>query len=367
MVRILHLADFHLDSSFDALPPAKAAERRGEFRETIGRAVRYANESGVDLILIPGDVFDGSSVFYETAEAVSRELAKARGLVFIAPGNHDCYSPGSIYTSINWSENVHIFKSNAIERVKIPRLGTSVYGAAFTAQGCDKNLLAGFRADDGDTSIMVLHADLNQPNSRYNPIGESDIKASGLDYLALGHVHAYSGIKKAGQTAYAYSGCVEGRGFDELGDKGVIVGSVGKNTVDLAFVPMAKRRYLSKELDVTDLGPGEITAKILLLFEPGGGEDIVRVTLLGERDIGEILTENIEKEIGDKFYHAVVHDETRVKRNLWQDTGADTLKGQFLQAMKIALNSAKDDAERDKIELAARFGMAALEKREWIK
>lgn len=366
MVRILHLADFHLDSLFDALPPTKAAERRGEFRETIGRAVQYANESAVDLILIPGDMFDGGSVFYETADAVSRELAKARALVFIAPGNHDCYAPGSIYTSIHWSDNVHIFKSGEIERIKIPKLGASVYGAAFTAPGCDRSLLAGFHADEDDVSIMVLHGDLNQPNSRYNPISEADIRASGLDYLALGHVHAYSGIKKAGSTTYAYCGCIEGRGFDEQDDKGVIVGGVGKNESVLSFLPIAKRRCLSRELDVTELSAGEIPAKILSLFEPGSRMDIVKVTLLGERNIGEISAEDIEKEISDEFYHIVVHDETRVRRDLWQDTGADTLKGQFLQAMKIAVNNAKDDAERAKIELAARFGIAALEKREWI-
>ena len=43
-----------------------------------------------------------------------------------------------------------------------------------------------------------------------------------MDYIALGHIHKFSGIKRIGNTYYAYSGCPEGRGFDEEGDKGII-------------------------------------------------------------------------------------------------------------------------------------------------
>ena len=364
MVKILHLADFHLDSPMDALPPAKATERRAELRETIMRAVQLANETGVQIILIPGDLFDGASVFYETAEAVSRELAKARARVFIAPGNHDYYAPGSIYTSIRWSDNVHVFTSQKIERVQVPELGLSVYGAAFTAPACDMGLLRGFRADPDDISIMVMHGDVGQLNSRYNPIGIIDIQESGLDYLALGHVHAFSGIQRVGTTAYAYPGCIEGRGFDELGDKGAIVGIVSKGNSEFTFLPLARRRYLSLDLNITGLAKAEIVERIINGFGHGSERDIVRIILKGEQEMNDAVSVDIENEVRDAFYHVLVHDETRIKQDLWQDSDSDTLRGQFLRRMKEELDKAQDDARREEIELAVRFGIAAIEKRE---
>ena len=41
-----------------------------------------------------------------------------------------------------------------------------------------------------------------------------------MDYIALGHRHSFSGINIAGRTHFAYSGCPQGRGFDELDEKG---------------------------------------------------------------------------------------------------------------------------------------------------
>ena len=52
--------------------------------------------------------------------------------VFIAPGNHDFYSPRSIYAGTRWPENVHIFSTVQVESVELPALGCVVHGAAFT-------------------------------------------------------------------------------------------------------------------------------------------------------------------------------------------------------------------------------------------
>ena len=57
------------------------------------------------------------------------------------------------------------------------------------------------------------------PDSGYGPISPGDIAASRLDYLALGHIHQASGLQREGSTYWAYPGCPEGRGFDELREK----------------------------------------------------------------------------------------------------------------------------------------------------
>jgi len=51
MTKILHTADFHLDSAFTALPEEKARLRRQEARQLTDRLVDYANDHGVELLL----------------------------------------------------------------------------------------------------------------------------------------------------------------------------------------------------------------------------------------------------------------------------------------------------------------------------
>ena len=62
-------------------------------------------------------------------------------------------------------------------------------------------------------------------------------------------------MRQAGQTAWAYCGCPEGRGFDETGDKGVLVGEVSPGEAKLEFVPLCKRRYREITVDVTGKAP----------------------------------------------------------------------------------------------------------------
>ena len=60
MIRILHAADLHLDSPFEGLPEEKAALRRAEQRELLRELAQLRAESGAQLVLLPGDIFDSS-------------------------------------------------------------------------------------------------------------------------------------------------------------------------------------------------------------------------------------------------------------------------------------------------------------------
>ena len=75
MVKVLHAADFHLDSAFGALSEERSRQRRQECRRLVDRMVDYANDHGAELMLLSGDLFDGERVYAQTAE----ELAAALG------------------------------------------------------------------------------------------------------------------------------------------------------------------------------------------------------------------------------------------------------------------------------------------------
>ena len=57
-------------------------------------------------------------------------------------------------------------------------------------------------------------------------------------------------------------------------------------------------------------------------------------------------------------------DRTTVRRDLWSRAEEDTLTGLFLRQMRLRLEAAADGDERERLELAVRFGLAALEHRE---
>ena len=254
MVRVVHAGDFHLDSAFGALTPEQARQRRMESRRTPERLVEWANDHGADLLLLSGDLFDSDSPYGDTAPLLAQALGCFRGQAVIAPGNHDPLTQDGPYARTRWSDNVHIFTEDRMQTITFPDLNCAVHGAAFTAPECPTDsVLPGFCVpQDGLIHIGLLHGDVTTSDSRYRPIRAADIAGSGLDYLALGHVHSCSGVLTAGAVPYAYCGCIEGRGFDELGERGFLFGEVGAGTADLRFVPFARRRYCIAQVDVTD-------------------------------------------------------------------------------------------------------------------
>ena len=355
-MKILHGADFHLDSAFRGLPEDKARERRQEGRALLRRFARLASDRKVDLVLLSGDLFDGEQVYRETAEELGRALGEIPCPVFIAPGNHDPYGPRSPYRELAWPENVHIFTDETVSSVRLP--GCTVYGAAFTALAREGSPLAGFSArEDGGLHIMCLHGDLRP--GPYAPITQEEIAASGLDYLALGHVHQCSGLCRAGGTAYAYPGCPEGRGFDELGDKGVLLVTAEPGRVEAEFVPLCSRRY---EIVTAALTPEDPQGAVAAVLEPLREGDIVRLRLTGEVDTLDVTAWTAAYD--GKFYSLEWEDHTGPAEDIWRRVGEDSLRGIFLKSLREQYDAAVDDAQREKILMAVRFGLAALDNRD---
>lgn len=360
-VRIVHAADFHLDSAFGALSAEQSRQRRRESRAAAERLANYVNQNEIDIVLLPGDLFDGEEIYRETAETLLAALGSMRAQVFIAPGNHDCCAPSSPYMTLQWPENVHIFRTGRMERVELPTLGCAVYGAAFTQREQATSLLASFHApDDGLLHLGVLHADLTGAEARYDPITRAEIAASGLDYLALGHVHECSGVQHAGSTAYAYCGCLEGRGFDELGARGFLTGTVDRGSVQLDFVPFARRRYELLTVDVTGKTP---EAALREALPEDTARDLYRIVFTGETDERGVDLPALCERFAPDFFRLELRDHTRLGEDIWVRAEEDSLRGEFLRALRASYAGASEE-ERGAIERAARFGLAALDHRD---
>ena len=343
ILKILHAADLHLDSPFEALPAGKAAIRRAEQRRLLGALAELAAAEEVDLVLLSGDLLDSNSSYFETGEELVACLRRMAVPVFIAPGNHDPYVPGSPYARLRMPENVHVFTENALRSVVLPELNARVYGAAFTGRSSPA-LLTDFRAADepGVWKLLCLHGEFGNPLSSYDPVTEEELAASGLSYAALGHIHTASGLRKAGDTWFAWPGCPEGRGFDECGEK----------TVNLVTLDDAGG---------CELKTASVSARRYAILP----RDVYRIVLTGETESAPDLRK-LYANLSEMFFELQLRDETRLRRSVWESAGEDSLRGIFLKKLRQRYDGAADDEERKQIEQAARWGLAALNNAEEV-
>ena len=354
MLKLIHAADLHLDSPFAGLRPERAAQRRREQRQLLERLAALAAEKQADLVLLAGDLLDGGTVYQETAAALAAALGAMPCPVLIAPGNHDYFGPDSIYAAVEWPGNVHIFTAERPEAVEFPALHCTVYGRAFCAPHQEESPLAGLRAEGEGLKLAVLHGEV-EGGGDYGPITRQEIAASGLDYLALGHIHQYSGLQREGATFWAYPGCPEGRGFDETGEKGALYVELEPGVCRAELVSLCARRYRVLSADITGTDP----AAAVRAAVPGEyREDICRVLLTGERGEQPLDLAALEGELSGLCYGLTLRDRTRVSRDLWAKAEDDGLVGLFLQEMRERISQNPEDGT---LTQAVRFGMAALE------
>ncbi len=358
-LKLLHAADLHLDSAFESLSPEQAADRRQGQRELLFSLEEIADKRGVDAVLLSGDVFEGNSAKSETQRDIGSSLGALSCPVLIAPGNHDPYSAHSVWETLRLPENVYIFKNEELEYVELKGIPARFWGAGFQ-NTFSPPLLRDFSVpekSDEIPDIMVIHGDTGVGASDYNPISRDDLIKSGMDYVALGHIHARTPILRAGKTAYAYPGCAEGRGFDELGEKGALLVTISDNGVKAEFVPLGGVRY---EIISVDIGGKDASAAALDATDGLSSNDCVRLILTGECETPPDVNE-LRKSLEGKFRELQLRDETCIKRDIWAQRGQNTLTGVFLDRLYIMYEAEKSERERGKVELAAKYGLSAIE------
>ena len=142
-LKILHSADWHLDSPFAGFDDSQRALLRQEQLSIPGKTAQLCRREKCDLLLLAGDIFDGEPA-RETVEVLKKALSECGARVFITPGNHDFCAPGSLWLEERWPENVYVF-TRGLEAVTIPELNCRVYGAGYQSMD-SAPLLESFRA-----------------------------------------------------------------------------------------------------------------------------------------------------------------------------------------------------------------------------
>lgn len=364
MPSFVHTADLHLDTPFSARFTQRQAElRRQEMLQTFQQIAQRASEA--DLFFLSGDIFDSELVSGDTIAFLKRCFSNMpHTLIFIAAGNHDPFTENSIYHTLQWGKNVHIF-STEMEYVDLPQWNLRVHGRSFREEHEPRPILTVLEKKENWSNVLVLHGDvIASGESMYGPILKDDLERSGVEYAALGHIHQYSGIQRAGDTFYAYPGIPEGRGFDETGRKGFIAGEISKGRVTAEWIPVNRRSFWEITVDVS---MAEDRIHVLetvrnKMKEKGSTDDIFRIILTGKLDQNLIQPELLEDQLKDSAFYFNILNRTRPAYSLQEIAEEPTLRGAFVRDMLEKMkNMPKEEQEIG--FLAIEIGLRAMEER----
>ena len=349
-MKILHSADWHLDSPLRGHEPRQQEYLKNALLSIPGKIATLCKQENCDLMLISGDVFDRAYTA-DSYQAVYNALQEVQIPVFITPGNHDFISMNSAWVKEPWPENVTVFTEQVMTEKKIP--GGSVWGAAFHAMEAPA-MLKGFHTEKDGFAIGILHGDTTQAKSPYCPITAKQIKDSGLDYLALGHIHE-AGQVQAGDTLCAWPGCPMGTGYDESGEKGVRIVELGE-TVTSRFVPLDTPRFYDLEVEPEE----DPVAAVGSLLPAVGNLDFYRITLVGPSQPLDMAA--LQKEFS-QFPNLVLRDRTVLPVDPWCAVGEDSFEGMYFSLLQKNLDT-QDENQRRITELAAKISRQLLDGRE---
>ena len=341
-MRIIHTSDIHLDSPLTSrLPQDKVRERRRELLSGFGRLVEEAKALGVEAIIIAGDLFDNSRVSRRALDTALGIIQDAREITFFyLQGNHE--GDALIASARVMPENLKIFGDDwtYYDIGDVTVAGRNVI---------QENMFDSLSLSKERKNILVLHGELRDRSCAPDIIGIKEAAGKNIDYLALGHYHSYSAEAIDDRGAAVYSGTPEGRGLDEVGDKGYSLLSTSSDRVLHSFRPFARRRLhiVPLELDgaVRTVEIGERAERALRSIP---SSDIVRLELTGRyfptlwKD-----TDSLIREYSGRFYYFEVKDSSRIAINPDDYRHDMSLKGEFIRT--VSRDSSLDEATKEKI------------------
>lgn len=351
-VKILHCADLHIGAAESSLG-ASAASRQAETLITFEKIINLARESQVDIILIAGDLFNSNNVDKAFIDRVFECFTLIPNIKIVyAAGNHDPLNAESPFKKRELPDNVFVLDTKD-SFVEFSALNTRVYGKSFKEVYMQGVADFSLKPNDSFINLMCIHGELRSDlGSDYNSITNNFILNSGMDYIALGHVHKRTNVEKLGNTYISYCGCAEGQGFDELGEKGVYVGEISKQQCNLEFVPTAKRMHLTEMVDVTTLtSSGEIAEHIIKLisqkYPQNFADNLYKFVLTGSVQEGVVINiPEITSRLNDTLYFAKLRDKTEIALDFEAISKENTLKGIFVKNMLSRLQNATDDQKQ---------------------
>ena len=347
-VRFIHTGDWQLGYRAAWIPGDAGARVRDARLQVIGRIGQVARDEGAAFVIVAGDVFEHHGLKPATIDKALDAIGDMGVPVFLLPGNHDPWTPESIWRSSRWAsewpDNVTLMGDRdpveapgeawllpcpLIERHTLEDptdhlssdLGPQGVVRIGVAHGGIQEILAGLRGAEN-------------PEGRTNEIARDAAERGGLDYLALGDWH--SPLRVDDRTWYA--GTPEPTRFTERDPGHVLVVEVaGPGAApEVRPVDVGGLSWVSHAMEVDGVEPVAVWLDGL----PDKSETLVELTLTGALDAGARaeLDEALERaaarlrvlRVRDKGLHSFVGDEDldAIATDGWVRDVIDRLRGE---------------------------------------
>ena len=354
-MKFIHCAGVHLDSTMTTpFPPETARERRREARETFLRLAEYAKKENVAAVLIAGELFDPKNAAPSTVDAVLNAIEGARGVDFLyVRGSRD--ETSRAFAGRTLPENLKIFSS---------KWDYYHYGSVTIAgaePGTKKSVWQNLIMDLDRINLVLLHGASNEHPNGNIPL--TALRGKRVRYLALGGQSAFQSAALDLEGYLCDCGFLEGRGFDESGEKGFVLLDVDEKQkrVRWNFVPFARRTLYDLSVDVSDR-----EAELLPVLEAAAAkqnaspDSLIRFTLKGSVSPGAWKNPAaLEKELDSRFYYAELRDRTHVDTEPASYEHDVSLRGELIRLVRAS------SLERGEQEQILRCGLQALRGVRW--
>ena len=339
-MKFIHCADLHIDSKLESgLSASAAKERREELLSSFLRLAKRADELGARAVIIAGDLFDSERVSARSRKFVLDTVKQYPDVDFLLlTGNHD----KGIETGFECPENLRIFgkELTAFDYGNVRIAGCGAYADGAFDSAFETEMI----------NIAVLHGE-DRTDFSLDALREKNI-----DYVALGHYHSYFSASLDDRGIYCYSGCLEGRGFDECGGKGYVLIETDEKTLTHTFVPFAQRRVEEISVDMSEGSTlGEQRAILESALARLDRTSMVKVNITGKYEIGrEKFYGHIVAEHKDEFFCLKLVDRSVLYINPEDYMNDVSLKGEFI---RLAMKEIADENERSRV---IEYGLRAL-------
>ncbi|MGC8461108.1 MAG: metallophosphoesterase family protein [Candidatus Dormibacteria bacterium] len=375
---ICHFSDLHLERSFarHGTVSATARHRRAGLRDALEAICTLANARACDALTIGGDLFDDESATVETGQFLTTLLGSLAPMrVFIAPGNHDPYINGSLYMTMDWPSNVHIFTAPELHPIRLTE-SLVLWGLAHPDHMWEGNPLSGPTLEpSNDVHLALFHGAERswlagiEGKSKHGPFAAADIQRKGFVGALCGHYHSYRLDRDSGLL---YPGTPEPLAVDETGDHGptiVTVADNGEFTCEL--VPLQKWHALECTVDITSSSSlSSLTSVVLTGIQDALGHRDPQRTIL-QLDLIGTLPSYMALDC-DVLHQTIIHSiplatltiRTRTQPALDLDSlmKEHTVRGRFVGTVLSEIEAHdREDPEREMLERALKYGLNALQ------
>lgn len=334
-MKIIHCADVHLDSKLDThFSGEQKKQRQAELLDNFANMVRFAKTNEVGAVIIAGDLFDRGKVSQKTVSVVSGCIRNNPQIdFFYLRGNHDM--EGNLEYLERECPNLHFFDKSFREY----DIGNSIsiYGSENGTEY--KEELYGMLAQNRNRfNIVVLHGQVVfATTDKKEDINLNLLKNRCIDYIAMGHVHKFFEDRLDERGYWCYSGCLEGRGFDECGRHGFVLLDIDEQTgmCNRSFTGFGTRKILEVEVNITECCDSNDCAELAALEARKSGaesDDMISVILTGERNEDKEPDEAyIGTRLQREFYKVRIEDRTVIRIDIEKYRREVSLKGEFVR------------------------------------